>query len=60
MHEIIHIIPNRLNKNTNIFLLFIPILIFVLALALIIAKVQKPSVATTNQTPAVLGTDNPQ
>jgi hypothetical protein len=35
MYKLVHIHPNRLNRNHNIFLLFIPALIFVIALALI-------------------------
>lgn len=35
MFDPVHIHPNRLNRGHNIFLLFIPGLIFVIALALI-------------------------
>ena len=36
MYEPVHLHPNRLNRSHNIFLLFIPALIFVIALALIL------------------------
>lgn len=36
MYEPVHIHPNRLYRSHNIFLLFIPALIFVIALALIL------------------------
>jgi len=59
MTEIIHILPNRLNRNINIFLLFIPILIFILVLVLIVARNPRQNVATSHPAPTVLGEENP-
>lgn len=43
MYEPVHIHPNKLNRSHNIFLLFIPALIFVIALALILFATPRSS-----------------
>ena len=43
MSELVHLHPNRLNRSHNIFLLFIPALIFVIALALIFFSTPRSS-----------------
>ena len=54
--EAVHIFENRLNRHTNIYLLFIPILIFVLVLTLFVSfKKNSETAATVN--PDILGTE---
>ena len=43
MYKLVHIHPNRLNRSHNIFLLFIPALIFVIALAIILFSTPRSS-----------------
>ena len=46
--EIIHLHPNRLSRNINIFLLFIPAILFALILALLIANYYHPNSAAVD------------
>lgn len=56
--EPLHITPNRLNRDINVFLLLIPAVVFGLLLAILVSgfrgKVVKEQVATL-QEPTVLG-----
>jgi len=52
--ETVHIHPNRLNHGLNLFLLFIPAIVFVLTLAFLISTKPKEDIATTSQ-PSILG-----
>ena len=54
MSELVHLHPNRLNRSHNIFLLFIPAIIFVLALTFLLTFKPKEEIATTEQ-PSILG-----
>jgi len=56
MHEIIHLHPNKLNRDINIYLLFIPAIVFVILTFLLFAgfRPNEPQIATT-QEPSVLG-----
>jgi hypothetical protein len=50
----IHLIKNRLERNSNLFLLFIPIVVFVLVLSIFIAITKKAQIASFAE-PSVLG-----
>lgn len=50
MDETVHLLKNRFNRNSNLFLLLIPIVVFVLVLAIFITKVSKPTVLGENAT----------
>ena len=52
--EAVHIFKNRLNRHGNIYLLFIPILIFVLVLTLFISF-KKSSETASTAGPDILG-----
>lgn len=52
--ETVHIHPNRLNHSLNLFLLFIPAIVFVLTLAFLISNKPKEDIATTSE-PSILG-----
>ena len=54
MYRPVHIHPNRLNRSHNIFLLFIPAIIFVLALTFLLTFKPKEEIATTAE-PSILG-----
>jgi hypothetical protein len=48
--DFIHILKNRFNRNANIYLLLIPIIIFSIVLALFVATVARPRVLGENAT----------
>ena len=54
METPLHIHVNRLNRRANIFLLFLPALIFALLLALLLQVQPKKEVANTSE-PSILG-----
>lgn len=55
MHKPIHIHKNKLDRNSNIFLLLIPIIIFALVLSVILWSFNKNKYVATNEEPSVLG-----
>jgi hypothetical protein len=57
MEEFLHIQRNPLNRSFNVFLLFIPAIIFVLVLAYFISKKPLSGVANIGQ-PSVLSTES--
>jgi len=52
--ETVHLHTNRLNHGLNLFLLFIPAIVFVLTLAFLLSNRTKEDIATTSQ-PSILG-----
>jgi len=52
--ERIHILRNRLDRKLNIFLLFVPIMIFILVLSLFVSAYKSGRIAS-ELTPTVLG-----
>ena len=54
--EAVHIFKNRLDRHLNIYLLFIPILIFVLVLTLFVSF-KKTSETASTVSPDILGTE---
>lgn len=52
--EAVHIVRNRLNRHGNIYLLFIPILIFILVLTFFVS-LKKASETASVTAPDVLG-----
>lgn len=56
MQETVHLHPNRLNRDINIFLLFIPAVVFVLLIFLLFSGFRKNEVqVATTQEPSILG-----
>lgn len=54
MYDLLHLHPNRLNRSFNVFLLFLPAIIFAIVLALILSAKPRQEVATTAE-PSILG-----
>ena len=54
--EAVHIFKNRLDRHLNIYLLFIPILVFVLVLTLFVSF-KKTSETASTVSPDILGTE---
>jgi hypothetical protein len=54
MSDTVHLHVNRLNRRANIFLLFLPALIFAILLALLLQIQPQKEVATTSE-PSILG-----
>ncbi|MFZ5933071.1 MAG: hypothetical protein ACOYT7_03300 [Patescibacteria group bacterium] len=54
MYEPVHIHRSSLNRDLNVFLLFIPAIIFVLVIAFLLTFKSKEEIATTAE-PSILG-----
>lgn len=51
--EILHILKSRINRNSSLYLILIPILVYVVVLTLVVSAFNTPAVRTK-----VLGTDS--
>lgn len=51
----VHIQQNKVDRHINIYLLFIPIIVFVLTLTAILFSFERKRSVASNQEPAVLG-----
>ncbi|MBI2065981.1 hypothetical protein HYT60_00535 [Candidatus Woesebacteria bacterium] len=58
MYEPVHLHPNRLNRSHNIFLLFIPAMIFVLVMALAVAFLSTRHSSTLGENTERLDNEN--